>query len=145
MTTKQLLINWITTIFLGSTMLPISLKTYEWMQNKPFEFESSEFMAYLVIGLILSALSSVPVMLLILVINNGWVKQIEPFQKRMRISALVHVLLGAAALCIFSLTVGNNILDAIPFIAPYALASTGFHLYQCQKSYHKPQVLNFPA
>lgn len=145
MTTKQLLMSWLTTIILGSAILPITLKTYEWVQNRPFEFESTEFLSYLMIGIALSALSSIPVMIFISAINKRWINHIEPFQKRMRTSALVHVLTGGITIGLFFLIIGNSILDCIPFIVPYALPSIGFHLYQCQKSYHKPQVLNFPA
>jgi hypothetical protein len=145
MTTKQLVKGWLTTIILGSAILPITLKAYEWMQNRPFEFESTEFLSYLMIGIALSALSSIPAMISISAINKRWINHIEPFQKRMRISAATSGVLIIATIIIVFLISGNSILEAIPMFLSYALPSIGFHLYQYQKSYHKPQVLNFPG
>lgn len=145
MTTKQLLMGWLTTIMLGSAILPISLKIYELFEGIPFKIEGDEFVGQMVFSLIISAVASMPAMALILIINHKWMKEIEPFQKRMRTSAAISTLLVAASFIVMFSLNGGIILEAIPMFLSYALPSIGFHLYQCQKSYHKPQVLNFPA
>ncbi len=145
MTTKQLLKGWLTTIILGSALLPFGFKIYELFEGIPFKIQGGEFVGQMVFGLMISAMASIPAMVLIMIINRKWVKEIEPFQKRLRTSAAISTLLIAASfLIMFSLN-GSIILEAIPMFLSYALPCIGFHLYQCQKSYHKPQVLNFPA
>lgn len=145
MTTKQLLMGWLTTLMLGSAILPLSLKIYELFEGIPFKIQGDEFVGYMVFGLMISAVTSIPAMALILVINSGWIKEIEPFQKRLRTSAAIStVLIALTFIVMFSLN-ASNILEAIPMFLSYGLVSVGFHLYQCQKSYQKPQILNFPA
>jgi hypothetical protein len=145
MTTKQLFIGWLTTIMLGSAILPLSLKVYELFEGMPFKIQGDEFAGYMIFGLMISALTSIPAMALIFVITNEWIKEIEPFQKRLRVSAATSAILIAATFFVMFSLNGSNTLEAIPMFFSYGIVSLSFHLYQCQKSYQKPQVLNFPA
>lgn len=145
MTTKQLLIGWLTTIILGSILLPFGFKIYELFEGRPFKLEFGEFIVFTIYGLLIAAVLSMPTMAVIYTVNKRWINHIEPFQKRMRISAATSAALIIATIIIVFIINGSIILEAIPMFLSYALASIGFHLYQCQKSYHKPQVLNFPA
>jgi hypothetical protein len=145
MTTKQLIMGWLTTIIFGSILLPFGFKIYELFEGMPFKIQGDEFVGYMVFGLMISAVASIPAMALILTINHKWMKEIEPFQKRMRTSAAISTVLIALTFVVMCSLNASNILEAIPMFLSYALPSIGFHLYQCQKSYHKPQVLNFPA